>query len=98
MRPSKLSLDEIQHVLPTLPGWQLNAEKSAISRQYTFNDFNAAFGFMSRVALAAEKLNHHPDWHNVYKHVSITLSTHDVGGLTALDVKLAMLCDQFASD
>ena len=68
--------------------------EQSISRELVFNDFNEAFGFMSRVALLAEGRNHHPNWSNVYNRVSITLSTHDLGGLSDLDVELAAAIDQ----
>ena len=70
--------------------------RDAISKKFVFADFNEAFGFMARVALAAEKLDHHPEWSNVYKTVEVTLSTHDAGGLTERDVALAEAMDRFA--
>ena len=87
-----LSADQRQTLPATLPNWTI-LEKS-ISRELVFNDFNEAFGFMSRVALLAEGRNHHPNWSNVYNRVSITLSTHDLGGLSDLDVELAAAIDQ----
>lgn len=77
-------------------GWTLDRERDAISRDFKFDDFTAAFAFMTRVALWAEKWNHHPEWSNVYNRVSITLTTHDVGGLSALDMKLARKIDTIA--
>ncbi len=77
-------------------GWALVEERDAITKEFTFKDFNAAFGWMTRVALVAEKLDHHPEWFNVYKTVKVTLSTHDAGGLTELDVKLARRMDGLA--
>jgi 4a-hydroxytetrahydrobiopterin dehydratase len=71
--------------------------RDAITKKFLFADFNEAFGFMTRVALSAEKLDHHPEWSNVYKTVDVTLSTHDAGGLTELDVKLAEAMDKYAS-
>jgi 4a-hydroxytetrahydrobiopterin dehydratase len=71
--------------------------RDAISKKFVFADFNEAFGFMARVALAAEKLDHHPEWSNVYKTVEVTLSTHDAGGLTERDVALAEAMDKFAA-
>ena len=80
-----------------LPGWQaLAGERDAIQRSYKFRDFNEAFGFMSRVALAAEKLDHHPEWFNVYNRVEVVLTTHDAGGVTAHDVTLATFMDDAA--
>ena len=76
----------------TLPQWTV--DQQSISRELMFSDFNEAFGFMSRVALLAESRNHHPNWSNVYNRVSITLSTHDLGGLSDLDVELAAAIDQ----
>ncbi len=72
-------------------------ERDAIRRSYRFRDFNAAFGFMSRVALTAEKLDHHPEWSNVYNRVDVTLTTHDAGGVTDLDVALATFMDAAAA-
>ena len=78
----------------TLPDWQVLTDRDAISRTFTFRGFNAAFGFMTRVAIRAEQLNHHPEWFNVYNRVEVTLSTHDCGGLSALDIKLARFMDR----
>ena len=78
-------------------GWSLNADGDAISKTYQFADFTEAFAFMTRAALWAEKWNHHPEWTNVYKTVHVTLSTHDVGGLSALDAKLARKLDQLVT-
>jgi len=83
--------------LAELPRWSAAPERDAITRSFRFKDFNAAFGFMTRVALAAEKLDHHPEWSNVYSRVEILLATHDVGGVTALDVALARLIDAAAA-
>ncbi len=77
-------------------GWTLVDGRDAIAKSYSFANFVEAFGWMSRCALWAEKLNHHPEWSNVYKTVDVVLSTHDVGGLTALDVKLAKKMDALA--
>ena len=71
------------------PHWHLAEDGGAIRRSFTFADFSAAWAFMSRVALLAEKHDHHPDWSNVYNRVTVTLSTHDAGGITKRDVKLA---------
>lgn len=76
-----------------LPEWEVLAERDAIRRQFRFRDFSAAWGFMSRVALLAEAQDHHPEWSNVYNRVEITLTTHDAGGLSARDVKLARAID-----
>jgi 4a-hydroxytetrahydrobiopterin dehydratase len=90
--PSLLSADQRQMLPVTLPHWTIHEQ--SISRELVFNDFNEAFGFMSRVALLAESRNHHPNWSNVYNRVSITLSTHDLGGLSDLDIELAAAIDQ----
>ena len=76
------------------PGWTLDADRDAICKTYVFDDFTAAFAFMTRAALWAEKWNHHPEWTNSYRKVHVTLITHDVGGLSALDAKLARKMDQ----
>jgi 4a-hydroxytetrahydrobiopterin dehydratase len=80
--------------LARLRGWSEVKDRDAISKKFVFADFNQAFGFMTRAALVAEKLDHHPEWFNVYKNVEVTLSTHDAGGLTDLDVKLAEAMDK----
>jgi 4a-hydroxytetrahydrobiopterin dehydratase len=85
----KLTADARKNALAKLTGWSEVAGRDAITRKFVFKDFNQAFGFMTRVALVAEKMDHHPEWSNVYKTVEVTLSTHDAGGLTELDVKLA---------
>jgi 4a-hydroxytetrahydrobiopterin dehydratase len=77
-------------------GWALVEGRDAVSKSFVFANFVEAFDWMSRVALWAEKLNHHPEWFNVYKTVEVTLSTHDAGGLTELDVKLALKMDALA--
>ena len=79
-----------------LQGWSEVGGRDAITKKFVFKNFNEAFGFMSRVALTAEKMDHHPEWSNIYKTVDVTLSTHDAGGLTELDVKLAEAMDQIA--
>jgi 4a-hydroxytetrahydrobiopterin dehydratase len=79
-----------------LPQWQTVEGRDAIHRTFVFKDFNAAFGFMARVALLAEQMNHHPEWTNVWNRVEVTLSTHDAGGLTELDLKLAEAMDRIA--
>lgn len=83
--------------LKELSGWTAVGDRDAITKSFKFKDFNAAFGFMARIALAAEKLDHHPEWFNVYNRVDITLSTHDIGGVSELDVKLATVIDAAAA-
>jgi 4a-hydroxytetrahydrobiopterin dehydratase len=79
-----------------LPQWKLTDGRDAIQRTFKFKDFNEAFGFMTRAALIAEQMNHHPEWSNVWNRVEVTLSTHDAGGLTERDVKLAEAMDRLA--
>jgi 4a-hydroxytetrahydrobiopterin dehydratase len=96
--PKRLTNAERETALGGLPGWSLVAGRDAISRSYLFDDFNAAFGFMTRAALHAERMNHHPEWSNVYNRVTVTLSTHDAGGLTELDIALARALDAVAGE
>lgn len=83
--------------LSQLPLWREVAGRDAIERRFGFADFNAAFGFMARVALIAEKADHHPEWTNVWNRVDVVLSTHDAGGLTEKDIALAKAMDRFAA-
>ena len=83
--------------LAKLQGWMMVAGREAITRRFVFKDFSEAFGFMTRAALAAERLNHHPEWCNVWNRVEVTLATHDAGGLTRLDLELAAAMDQLAA-
>ncbi len=92
----KLSGEARSRALGRLKGWSEVTGRDAISKKFVFADFNAAFGFLARAALMAEKLDHHPEWFNVYKTVDVTLSTHDAGGVTELDIKLAEAMDKFA--
>jgi len=92
----RLSARERDEALADLTGWHLVEGRDAIEKTFEFANFVEAFGFMTRTALIAEKLNHHPEWFNVYKTVKVTLSTHDAGGLTMLDVQLAKRMDGFA--
>jgi len=94
MARARLSDDELAAALAELPGWSVAAGK--LHREFRFRDFNAAFGFMARVALEAERMNHHPDWSNVWNRVVVDLVTHDAGGVTASDVKLARTMDALA--
>ena len=76
-----------------LDGWSYAEDRDAIQKTFTFKSFNQAFSFMTRVAMEAEKANHHPEWFNVYNRVDVTLSTHDTGGITEKDIKLAQFMD-----
>jgi len=93
----KLSGEARNAALAKLSGWTEVSGRDAIAKKFTFKDFNEAFGFMSRAALVAEKMDHHPEWFNVYKTVEVTLSTHDAGGVTDLDVKLAETMNKLAA-
>jgi 4a-hydroxytetrahydrobiopterin dehydratase len=95
MKP--LSDSERTALLPGLDGWSLVEGRDAIRKRFVFDDFNAAFGWMTRVALIAEQMDHHPEWFNVYKTVDVTLSTHDAKGLTRRDIELAQRMDLFAA-
>jgi 4a-hydroxytetrahydrobiopterin dehydratase len=90
---AKLTDAQRAELLPTLEGWRHDAERDALTRRFTFDDFVAAFGFMTRVALLAEKADHHPEWSNVYSKVDILLTTHDADGLSMRDVELARAID-----
>jgi 4a-hydroxytetrahydrobiopterin dehydratase len=83
--------------LARLEGWRAAEGRDAIVKEYRFNDFNQAFAFMARVALYAERHDHHPEWFNVYNRVDVTLATHDAGGVTDKDVALAHFMDQVAA-
>ena len=92
----RLTPPECDAALASLPKWSLRADGMAITRTFRFADFSQAFAFMTRVALAAEKADHHPEWFNVWNRVDVTLTTHDAGGLSARDVALARIMDTFA--
>ena len=94
-RPAKNGAAE---AVTQLSGWKAAEGRDAIEKIYKFDDFNQAFGWMSRIALAAEKLDHHPEWFNVYSRVEVLLATHDAGGVTDLDVQLAKLMDRAAGE
>lgn len=91
--PKRLGPDALKEALTTLTGWKLVEGREAITKRYVFRDFSEAFGWMTRVALLAETMGHHPEWFNVYRTVEVTLATHDAGGLTELDVRLAHAMD-----
>ena len=94
-RPAKIGAAA---AVQQLSGWKAAEGRDAIEKTYKFDDFGQAFGWMSRIALAAEKLDHHPEWFNVYSRVEVLLATHDAGGVTDLDVQLARLMDKAAGD
>ena len=98
MTHEQLTMDEITAAMQQLNGWLINTDGDhpVLEKTYVFSGFNAAFGFMSRVALAAERANHHPEWQNTYNKVSIRWTTHASGGVTSLDLKLAQQCDALA--
>ena len=92
----KLSNDDITKGLAKLTGWSKVEGREAITKNFKFKDFNEAFGWMTRIALHAEKMDHHPDWLNVWNRVEVTLSTHSAGGITKLDLKLAAAMNKLA--
>jgi 4a-hydroxytetrahydrobiopterin dehydratase len=91
---NKLSVQQVDAALTSLPGWSVVNEK--LHREFKFADFVHAFGFMATAAIAIEKMNHHPEWFNVYSKVVVDLTTHDAGGITQKDVDLARMLDKFA--
>ncbi len=92
----KLAGEARNEAIGSLDGWSEVDGRDAISKSFQFKDFNAAFGWMSRVAMVAEKMDHHPEWFNVYRTVDVTLATHDAGGVTEKDIALAKVMDSFA--
>ena len=92
----RLDTAAIAAALRGLPAWREVAGRSAITREYVFADFNQAFGFMTRAAMVAEKMDHHPEWSNVYRTVTVTLTTHDARGVTDRDIALARAMDRIA--
>jgi 4a-hydroxytetrahydrobiopterin dehydratase len=95
--PKRLDDDARTDAFAKLTGWRLVDGRDALTREFKFEDFNAAFGFMTRVALIAERMDHHPEWSNVWNRVEVTLSTHDAGGLTEKDLALAEAMDRLAA-
>ena len=91
MKYKKLSGNELDEIVRAMNGWELKDGK--LQKSFRFSNFIEAFGFMTRIALEAEKINHHPEWTNVYNTVTIKLSTHDAGGITDYDIKLAKIVD-----
>ena len=94
---AKLMIEELRAALKRLPDWSLVKDREAITRNFKFVDFDAAFAFMTRTALLAAKMDHHPEWFNVYNKVEVTLATHDAGGVTQKDIDLATAMDGFAA-
>jgi 4a-hydroxytetrahydrobiopterin dehydratase len=92
----KLDANARAAALKELPAWREVEGRDAITRKFQFKDFNEAFGFMTHVALLAEKMDHHPEWFNVYNKVEVTLSSHDAGGVTEKDIRLAKAMDAYA--
>jgi 4a-hydroxytetrahydrobiopterin dehydratase len=90
---TSLDIQMIQELVAELPDWKVDRERGAISRTYHFKDFAAAFGFMAQMAIVSEGMNHHPEWFNVYNRVEVTLTTHDVSGLSTLDRDWARKAD-----
>ena len=93
---NKLSAQEIKDALQNLQGWRKTDGRDAIQKEFKFKNFSQAFAFMTRVALKAEKMDHHPEWFNVYNRVDVTLATHDVNGLSGKDIELAGFMDKIA--
>ena len=93
--PELLTADERRAALAELDGWQESADGKALTKSFRFKSFGAAFALMTRAALAAEKMDHHPEWTNVYNRVDVGLSTHSAGGVSELDVKLARKMNEF---
>jgi len=94
---AKLTIEELKAALKRLPDWRLADNREAITRKFQFADFDAAFSFMTRVALNAAAMDHHPEWFNVYNKVEVTLATHDAGGVTGKDIELATAMDGYAA-
>jgi len=94
----RLTNEERASALADLSGWTMVLNREAIQKSFRFKDFSAAFGFMTRAALVAEQMNHHPEWFNVWNRVDVVLATHDAGGLTELDIKLAKAMDAIAGE
>jgi 4a-hydroxytetrahydrobiopterin dehydratase len=92
----KLTGEARADALASMPGWAAVEERDAIRREFKFRNFSEAFGFMTRVALAAEKMDHHPEWSNVYDRVDIVLTSHDIGGISERDIRLAGIIDKLA--
>src|ERR1700712_5320359 len=96
MTTTKLAIEDLKSALKRLPDWSLAKEREAITRDFKFVDFDAAFAFMTRSALLAAKMDHHPEWFNVYNKLDVSLATHDAGGVTQQDIDLATAMDGYA--
>jgi 4a-hydroxytetrahydrobiopterin dehydratase len=92
---TKLAIEDLKQALKRLPDWELARDREAIVRKFQFVDFDAAFAFMTRAALMAAKMDHHPEWFNIYNKVDVTLATHDAGGVTQKDIDLATAMDGY---
>lgn len=95
-RPTEMTAEERGAALSGLEGWSYGTEEKAISKTFTFADFSEAWAFMNRAALLAEKMDHHPEWFNVYNRVEVRMTTHDAGGVTSLDIEMATAMERFA--
>ena len=95
-RPAELSDSERTEALNQLPGWSYDSETKALVKSFKFSDFSEAWAFMNRAALLAEKMDHHPEWFNVYNRVDVKMTTHDAGGVTTLDRTMAVAMETFA--
>lgn len=96
MAKAKLTPDQLSAALADLEDWAIEPDSAAISKTFKFSNFVSAFGFMTQMAIIAEKMNHHPEWFNVYNRVEVKLTTHDSGGVTELDIALAQAMDNAA--
>lgn len=94
-RPLKMTDTDLDQALTALPGWGYNSSENAIKKTFSFSDFSEAWAFMSRAALLAEKIDHHPEWFNVYNRVEVKLTTHDADGVTVLDIQMATAMESF---
>jgi len=97
-RPKKLPAETVKHFLDDLDGWQLSDGREAIEKRFVFADFRAAFAWMTKVAAIADEMDHHPEWSNVYKTVDVVLTTHDAGGLSENDIRLAARMNALAEE
>ncbi len=96
-RPTELSDTARNQAMAEIDGWAYDADAKAINKTFSFKDFSEAWGFMNRAALLAEKMDHHPEWFNVYNRVEVKMTTHDAGGVTELDIQMANAMESFAA-